>query len=253
VRLIDTGANRGRGYARKTGISAARGELIATIDADVILPPDWLVQTIDALHGQDAVGGTAVPDGDATYLCKRFGLVPRVVHGTTAVTGNNGLYRREVFDAVEFDPSLREGEDSALNHAMSRHGLSAVTVPGLLVRHEGNKAFGSSLVWLFDVGRGATRQLLTYREVRQPDVVTGAFVAATALGLVVAARRHPLAGAAIPLGFVLTASVQHVRSRFETPLSQLARVVPAVGADSVLLTAYFAGRLAGLTALWRRS
>ena len=61
------------------------------------------------------------------------GLVPRVVRGGTAtVAGSNGLYRREVFDLVDFDPALREGEDSALNHAMERQGLSSVTVPGLL-------------------------------------------------------------------------------------------------------------------------
>jgi hypothetical protein len=246
VRLINTGDNRGRGYARSTGVSAARGTLIATVDADVILPPDWLARSRQALCGRDAVGGTAVPDGDATYICKRFGLAPRVVHGTTTVTGNNGLYRREVFDVIGFDPALREGEDSALNH-----GLSSATVPGLLVRHEGNKALGASLHWLFEVGQGATRQLLTYHEIRQPDIVTGAFLGAAALGLAAAARKHRLAGAAIPAGFVLAASIEHVRSRFETPRAQLPRVLPAIGVDSAMLTAYFAGRLAGLSALRR--
>ena len=194
VRLIDTGDNRGRGYARSTGVAAARGALIATVDADVILPPDWLTRARQALCGRDAVGGIAVPDGDVTYLRKRFGLAPRVVHGTTTVTGNNGLYRRGVFDVIGFDPALREGEDSALNHAMRRHGLSAATVPGLLVQHEGNKTLLASLRWLFEVGQGATRQLLTYGEIRQPDIVTGAFVGATALGLATAARKHRLAG-----------------------------------------------------------
>ncbi len=192
MRLIDTGDNRGRGYARSTGVAAARGALIATVDADVILPPDWLTRARQALCGRDAVGGIAVPDGDVTYLRKRFGLAPRVVHGTTTVTGNNGLYRRGVFDVIGFDPALREGEDSALNHAMRRHGLSAATVPGLLVQHEGNKALAASLRWLFEVGQGATRQLLTYGEIRQPDIVTGAFVGSAALGLAVAARKHRL-------------------------------------------------------------
>ena len=41
VKLIDLPRNRGRGYARSTGIAAAEGELIATVDADIILPPDW--------------------------------------------------------------------------------------------------------------------------------------------------------------------------------------------------------------------
>jgi GT2 family glycosyltransferase len=252
VRLIELAENRGRGYARSRGLAAARYALIAMVDADIIVPADWLTRSRAALEDHDAVGGVAMPDGDVAYVCRRFRLVPRIVPGTTAVTGNNGLYRREVFDIARVNPDLREGEDVALNHAMERHGLSLVTVPGLLVRHEENKSLGTSLKWLFDTGRGATRQLVTYREVRPPDLATGAFVGAAALGLALAGRGHRLIGIAIPAGFVLAASTHHVRTRFETPRSQWSRVTPAIAVDSGLLTAYFAGRLVGLTALWRR-
>ena len=248
IRLIDLPKNRGRGYARSRGLAAARGEIIATVDADIILPPHWLVRTRAALHEHDAVGGVAVPDGDVTYIYTRFNLVPRVVGTTTTVTGNNGLYRRSVFDVASFDPALREGEDSSLGHAMNRQGLSCVTIPGLIVRHEENKTLGTSLRWLFDVGRGATRQLFAYHEVRQPDVVTGAFICAATLGVFMAARGHQVMGTAVPAGFVLAASVQHVRSRFETPRSEWGRFVCAV-MNSALLTAYFTGRLAGVAAL----
>jgi GT2 family glycosyltransferase len=253
IRLIDLPANRGRGHARRTGIAAARGGLIATVDADIILPADWLDRTRSALTGHDAVGGTAVPDGDVGYVYRRFRLAPRVVASTTAVTGNNGLYRRGVFDLVSFDEALREGEDSALNHAMASQGLSAATVPGLLVQHRECKSFGSSLRWLFDTGQGATRQLLRYRQVRQPDLAAGAFVMALAAGLLAARARRPLLGAAIPAGFVLAASAQHVRTRFQTPPAHWRRVAPAVVVDGAMLTAYFAGRLAGLAAAGRRA
>jgi glycosyltransferase involved in cell wall biosynthesis len=252
VQLIKLKENRGRGYARATGIATTRGDLIATVDADIILPPDWLARSCEALGSHDAVGGIAVPDGDVAYLYRHFRLVPRVVHGTTTVCGSNGLYRRKVFDVLNFDPVLREGEDSALNHAMDHWGMSSATVPGLLVRHEEEKSMGTSVRWLFDVGRGATRQLLTFREVREPDVVTAGFVGAVATGLFLAARKHRLVGAAVPVSFVLAASVQHVRSRFETPRSLWPRLALAAAVDSVMLTAYFAGRLAGLTALQRR-
>ena len=252
VRLIQLPANRGRGYARSRGIAAARGELIATVDADIILPPGWLARSRTALAHHAAVGGIAVPDGDVAYVHRRCKLTPRVVPGTTTVTGNNGLYRREVFEVVGFDPALREGEDTALNYAMARQGLSSVTVPDLLVQHAENKTLGTSLKWLFDIGRGATRQLITYREVRQPDLATGAFVGAATLGLLVGTRGHRLLGTAIPVGFVLAASAQHLRSRFQFPPSHALRAAPAVAIDGALLSAYFAGRIAGLTALWRR-
>jgi GT2 family glycosyltransferase len=246
VRLIELPENRGRGYARCTGVAAACGGLIAMVDADITLPADWLARARAALADHDAVGGIAVPDGDVAYIHRRFRLEPRVVRGSTSVTGNNGLYRRAVFEEVGFDPALREGEDVALNHAMRRRGLSSATVPGLLVRHKESKTLATSLRWLFDSGRGATRQLLTYRQVRQPDLVAGAFVGAAALGMSLTARRHRLAGSAIPVSFVLAASVQHVRSRFETPVGRWTRVAPAVAVDAAMLTAYFAGRLAGL-------
>jgi GT2 family glycosyltransferase len=252
VQLIQLPANRGRGYARSRGIAAARGGLIATVDADIILPVGWLARSRAALAHHAAVGGIAVPDGDVAYVHRRCKLTPRVVPGTATVTGNNGLYRREVFQVVGFDPALREGEDTALNYAMERQGLSSVTVPDLLVQHSENKTLATSLKWLFDTGRGATRQLITYRDVRQPDLATGAFVGAATLGLLVGTRGHRLLGTAIPVGFVLAASAQHLRGRFEIPRTHALRAAPAVAIDSAMLTAYFAGRIAGLTALWHR-
>jgi GT2 family glycosyltransferase len=246
VRLISLVHNHGRGYARSRGIAEASGEFIATVDADIVLPPDWFLRVRAGLRGHDAVGGTAIPDGDVAYIHKRFRLVPRFVGHTTSVTGSNALYRREVFGIVKFDPTLREGEDVALNHATKAQGLSFATIPGLLVIHEESKTFGESLRWLFESGGGATRQLITYRVVRQPDLAVAAFVAAISTGLYTAARGRRLTGAAIPLGFILAASVQHVRTRFETPKSHWHKMVPAVVTDSALLTAYFAGRLVGL-------
>jgi GT2 family glycosyltransferase len=252
VRLISLPENRGRGYARYTGIEDAHGNLIATVDADIILPRDWLVRARSALRDHDAVGGTAVPDGDVAYLHRRFGLTPRVRAHTTTVAGGNGLYRREVFTSVRFDPALREGEDIALNHAIEQHGLSCATVPGLIVEHRENKAWADSLRWMFDSGRGATRQLLTFRQVRQPDMAAAVFGAAAAIGALAAARKHRAVGALIPVAVVLTASAQHVRSRFQTPRSDWRRVAPAIAADSGLLAAYFAGRFAGLATARRR-
>ena len=253
VKLITLETNRGRGYARNRGVSEARGELIATVDADVILPSNWLTRARLAIRDHDAVGGTAIPDGDVAYLYKRFGLSPRVVGHTTTVAGSNALYRRRVFDHIRFDPDLREGEDVGINHAMARQGLSVATVPGLLVLHKESKGWAASLRWLFESGKGATRQLLAYREIRQPDLVAGGFVAAVALGLLATARGRRLTGAALPMGFVMAASVQHVRSRFETPVADWPRLAPAVAADGALLTAYFLGRIVGLSRLrWYR-
>jgi GT2 family glycosyltransferase len=251
IRLIDLPKNRGRGYARSTGIAAADGDLIATVDADIILPPDWFVRAQAALPGHDAVGGTAVPDGDVAYVYQSTRLVPRVIGHTTTVTGSNALYRRRVFEIVGFDPALREGEDVALNQATAAGGLSFGTVPGLLVEHIENKTFGESLRWLFITGTGATRQLLNYRQIRVPDLAAGLWLASAAAGLAIAVLVTPF-GLALPALLLAAIAAQHVSSRFETPPARWRSVTAAVAFDSALLLAYFTGRVAGLSWLFRK-
>jgi len=251
VKLIDLPQNRGRGHARATGIAAAKGDLIANVDADIVLPADWLLRATAALDGHDAVGGTAVPDGDVAYVYRASRLTPRVVGATTSVAGGNGLYRREVFDLVEFDSSLREGEDVALNQAGPRLGLSFATVPGLLVEHNEHKTFLGSLRWLFESGMGATRQLLVYRQIRMPDLATGAFLTSLAVGAILQSLVGTPVGWALPIVVLLAASTQHVRTRFETPAVRLPNVCFAIVLDSAHLLAYFIGRVAGLSWLVR--
>lgn len=246
IRLIDLVENRGRGYARHTGVAAAVGELIATVDADITLPHDWLVRAEAALLTHDAVGGTAVPDGDASYVYQAFKLIPRIVGHATTVTGSNALYRRQVFELVEFDASLREGEDVALNQARIYHELSFVTVPGLLVEHLEHKRFLQSLGWLFVSGKGATRQFLTYRKVRMPDIATLAFWTSVAGGALIVACGSPIIGLVVPIAVLLGISAEHIRSRFHTPRSRWVAIMAATAINSSLMLAYFAGRLVGL-------
>ena len=167
--LLQHPFNRGRGAARETGINAARGELVAMVDADIVLPANWLQCCRAALTDNvDAVGGIPVPDGDVSFLYRRFGMHPRPVPPTVPVTGANGLYRRRVFELVGVDPSLAEGEDIALNHAMAQAGLIARNLPEVLVEHRENKGFLRSIRWLYQSGIGASRQWARYGEVTGP-------------------------------------------------------------------------------------
>jgi hypothetical protein len=246
VKQIILPANSGRGNARRTGIEAASGELIATVDADIVLPRDWLVRARAALMNASAVGGSAVPDGDVAYIHRRFGLTPRHVGHATTVTGSNALYLREVFELVKFNSELRNGEDADLNYLMDESGLSCKTVPGLVVEHRETKAFGTSVCWLFESVVGATGQFLTYRDIRQPDIAAAGFAAALGAGISVAVLARRPAGLAVPACFVVAAAVQHVRTRFKIRPADVPRALPAVAVDAVLLSAYFAGRLVGL-------
>lgn len=250
IRLIQLNRNRGRGYARDTGVRSARASLIATVDSDIALPRRWLSLALGALDGADAVGGTAVPDGDVAYLHKRFGLKPRLVRHTTTVTASNALYRREIFQRASFDPALREGEDVALNHALRAVDARIRTVPELIVAHEESKDLLHTIGWLYQSGRGASRQLYRYREVRRPDVAFAGWVLTGALACILGRRRRVegrrrAAAAVLPALYLPALAAAHVNRAFVWEPHKRRRFLGAVALDTVLLSAYLTGRLTG--------
>ena len=112
---------QGRSPALNTGILAARGEIIATTDDDVRVPPDWLDRASEGLRRLDCdyVGGRVLPiwGGERpVWLPNRGGKQWAVValldygpdpieFGTRVPLGVNMAFRRDVFDrAGLFDP-----------------------------------------------------------------------------------------------------------------------------------------------------
>ena len=214
------------------------------VDADIVLPTDWLRRCLDALATADVAGGIAVPDGDVAYLYRRFGLSPKVRAAATAVAGSNTLYRRSVFDRVGFEGSLKDGEDVALSHALRSVGVRTVVVPDLVVRHEESKTLATSLRWMFQSGLGAARQLYRYREIRKPDLAFAGWLGACLVAWRIRAWR--VAAAAVPLAYISAASGAHVAAAFEFQPSRAARFFGAIMLNAVMLGTYFAGRLVGL-------
>jgi glycosyltransferase involved in cell wall biosynthesis len=245
--------NLGRGAARQTGLSAARGGLIAMVDADIVLPAHWLHYCTAALASDhvDAVGGVPLPDGDVSFICQKLGLRPRIVLPSVPVPGSNGLYKRRVFELVGVDPSLTEGEDVALNRAMERAGLITRTLSDITVEHREYKGFLGSLKWLYHSGIGSSRQLARYREVRIPDLVFAGQLAT--IGVAVAAPRRgigrPIAWA-VPFAFLFASSAAHMNRKFEVR-GDTGRFAMATLINAVFLGGYFVGRTAGFTVHFR--
>jgi glycosyltransferase involved in cell wall biosynthesis len=75
VRVIRHGENRGYGAALKSGMTAARGELIAFLDADGTYPPESFPALLQAaLDGADIVVGSRMADeASAMPLSRRIG------------------------------------------------------------------------------------------------------------------------------------------------------------------------------------
>ncbi len=142
VRAILLRRNFGKSAALATGFRAVRGELVATLDADLQDDPAELPRLLAALEGGlDLVSGWKVKRHDPitkTLPSKLFNAVTSWVAGVKLHDFNCGfkLYRREVVDAIEvygelhrFMPALahwrgfRVGE-IGVNHRARKFGRS---------------------------------------------------------------------------------------------------------------------------------
>ena len=110
---------RGVCQARQTGVEVARGELIASTDADTVVPRDWL-RRLDAVLRADpalvAVAGPcryADPPWWAAVFPPAFFLVVGRLHAATGrllyLTATNVAFRRDGFPG--YDVRLTQGGD----------------------------------------------------------------------------------------------------------------------------------------------
>jgi len=102
-------ARQGASFARQRGFEEARGEIIASTDADTVVPPDWLeliVRSFDEDPAQVGVYGKILlreRQGRGQWLAEfLFNLFLRLNHllGRPHFCGPNFAVRREAFSRV---------------------------------------------------------------------------------------------------------------------------------------------------------
>lgn len=238
MKIVNFKKNHGRGAARSEGVSRSTGDVLVFIDGDTILPAHWTMVCLQNLKHYDAVGGIAIPDGDVTYIYRKFGLTPKITHHTTELTGNNCMIKKNVLIKIKINKNLRDGEDVDFVWRAKIAGFKVTSIDNLVVRHIENKSFAKSLRWLFQSGIGASRLLFRHKKARMPDVLFFIYI----LLLCVFLRHYWYVLSMYP--FVV--GYFHIRSKFYFKCNDFLRIFGAIIVDYSFMHAYFLGRFVGL-------
>ena len=247
LRLVRHEANRGRGAARRTGQDATDAPWIGFVDADIIVPTNWLSRCLEELSDVDGVSGIAQPDGDCAVIWRLCQPMIRQRSGSAEITGNNVLFSRDALKKFPFSPTARLGEDFRLAKSMVRGGLRLRTVEQLRVEHRETKSYAQGVKWMWQSGFDATSLLLEFRRVRTPDLAWLTWLAVTLLSAVGAIFR--LCGMWVvlftSLATALLIDAMFIYSRF-LPRPRTSRFLGALVISPPMMLSYLVGRTAGL-------
>jgi len=168
---------RGPGYARETGFRAAKAPIIASTDADTVLPPHWVSRIHKAFQEDPkviAVFGPirAKPFSAPTSLSQTmlpvlettvvFGQRLALYAGAPLFSGANFAVRREAFFRVQGFCSLRTGqvyassEDILLGLKLRRFGKVSY-LPDLMVWTSARKVRLTDPSWTVKTINGVLR------------------------------------------------------------------------------------------------
>jgi glycosyltransferase involved in cell wall biosynthesis len=123
-------------YARDRGFDAARGDVIARIDADTLVDPGW-VATLQRLFANPAcdlvTGSVRVREIGAARLASRVDLfwrryLARCLKGRVGLQGANMALRKAVWQTIRHEVCHRQGlhEDFDIGLHAFKHGYRAI-------------------------------------------------------------------------------------------------------------------------------
>jgi glycosyltransferase involved in cell wall biosynthesis len=153
-------------------IAAARGDVIARVDAHTLLEPDYLRVGMEVLArtGADnvggpmiSIGGGPVADAIAIAMRSRFGIGAYFHFATEereADTVYMGMWPRDVFRRVGlFDEELVRNQDDELSYRIRKAGGRIVVTPRMRSRYQNRESWRALVKQFFQYGLWKVRVL----------------------------------------------------------------------------------------------
>jgi hypothetical protein len=148
ARVLPVAADTTIPAMRAAAFAAATADAVAVIEDHVIVPRGWARRILDALQGEEVVGGAVENAATETrldwaaFLCEYSHCIPPLPEGEVDwLTGNNVVYRRALLDANR--DALGDGKwENQLHDRLRESGHRLVCRPDIVVGHRKHYSFG---------------------------------------------------------------------------------------------------------------
>jgi glycosyltransferase involved in cell wall biosynthesis len=161
VRLYQFPERKFCGDARNVGLSVAKGEIIAFIDADCRATQNWVEQILQAHQSSHLAIGGAIANGNpestigwAAYFCEFSQWMPGFPSRNMAdIAGANMSYKRRAFEEYGHFIEGTYSSDTEFHWRLEKDGRVLQFVPSILVYHHNIDQLGRFLRHEFEHGR----------------------------------------------------------------------------------------------------
>ncbi|HYC01359.1 MAG TPA: glycosyltransferase family 2 protein [Candidatus Limnocylindrales bacterium] len=256
--IVPTGLN--------LAIAAARGEIIARVDAHTVLERDYLRRGVELLQrtGASNVGGPMICRGGgpiATAIARamhsRFGIGAQFHFATEEVTCDTvymGMWPKAVFERVGlFDAELVRNQDDELSYRIRKAGGRIVVSPAMRSLYQNRESWSALARQFYQYGLWKVRVLQKHpRQMSVRHFVPPAFQAAIAASLLLGLLWSPLVWIGLAALATYVVFVLMVAARGEGTMADKARLALAL---AMIHHCWAAGFLVGLVRFasrWRQ-